>query len=156
IPNSPKAREVPRGATPFILPFWTLRHLTFLGLSILGPRPFFLGLDAQGVLLEDFALEDPHLDADCSVGGFRARGRVGDVGAERLQRDAALADLLGAGELGAAEAAAARDLAALGAQAHGRGDGFLHRAAQGHALLALAGAVLAHELGVPLGPLDLA
>ena len=39
---------------------------------------------------QDFALVDPHLDADAAVGGLRLGKAVVDVGAQRLQRDGAL------------------------------------------------------------------
>src|SRR5690606_10824313 len=58
------------------------------------------------------------------------------------------------GDFRAAEAAAASDLDALGAQAHGRCHGFLHRTAERHALLKLAGDVLADELGIDFRAFD--
>src|SRR3954463_7949057 len=103
MPNSPKDRVVPRGATPFILPRIILRYLTLLGLSILGYRPFVLVCRGNLFPLDDFALENPHLDADGAVGGFRARLGVVDIGAQRLQGNTTVAGLLHAGDLGAAE-----------------------------------------------------
>src|SRR5690606_28854380 len=55
---------------------------------------------AQGV-----ALVDPDLDADDAVGGLGLRETVVDVGAQRVQRHAAFAVPLGAGDLDAVQAA---------------------------------------------------
>ena len=58
---------------------------------------------------------------------------------------------LASGDLGAAETAAAHDLDALGAHAHGTADGILHGAAEADALLQLLGDVLGHKLSVGIG-----
>ena len=78
-----------------------------------------------------------------------------DVGAQRVQRHAALAIPLHARDLGAAEAAAAVDPDALRAQAHRRLHRALHGAAEGDAALELLGDVLGDQLGVDLGLADL-
>src|SRR6202007_1387414 len=72
-----------------------------------------------------------------------------------VQRHPALAIPLDAGDLGAAEPAAAIDADALGAQAHRRLHGAFHGAAEGDAALELLGDVLGHQLGVDLGLADL-
>src|SRR5262249_27324632 len=107
------------------------------------------------IVLEDFALEDPHLHAAGAVGGERGGDAVVDVGAERVQRHAALAVPLHAGDLGAAEPAGAVDADALGAQPHRRLHGALHGAAERNAPLELLGNRFGDQLGVELGLADL-
>src|SRR3546814_19665826 len=85
---------------------------------------------------------------------FRSLAVV-DVGAQGVQRHAALAIPLGARDLRAAEPAAAVDADAVGAEAHGRLHGALPGAAEGDAALELAGAVLGHPGGVDLRIADL-
>src|SRR5439155_26764684 len=67
----------------------------------------------------------------------------------------ALAIAFGAGDLGAAEAAAADDADALGAEAHRGLHGTLHGAAEGDAALELVGDALGDEAGIDLGLADL-
>ena len=86
---------------------------------------------------------------------MRRRQAVVDVGAQRVQRHAALAVPLHARDLGAAEAAGAVDPDALGAEAHGRLHGALHGAAEGDAALQLLRDVLGDQLGVDLRLADL-
>ena len=83
------------------------------------------------------------------------RDAVIDVGAQRVQRHAAFAIPLHAGDFRAAEAAGAVDADAAGAQAHGRLHGALHGAAEGDAALELLGDVLGDQRGVDLGLADL-
>ena len=109
-------------------------------------------LEALG---HDLALVDPDLDADAAEGRLRLGEAVVDVGADRVQRDAALRVALGAAHLGAAEAAAALHLDAVGAGAHRRGERALHRAPEADAVLELLRDRLGDELRVELGPLDL-
>jgi hypothetical protein len=61
-------------------------------------------------------LEDPDLDAASAVGGVRGRLAEIDIGAERVERHAALAVPLAPRDFGAAKAAAAGNADALGAQ----------------------------------------
>src|SRR2546428_24216 len=69
------------------------------------------GSDAEsGALLllllgQDFAAEDPALDADDAIGGLRLGQAVVHVGAERVQRHAPLTVPFRARDLGAAESA---------------------------------------------------
>src|SRR5277367_2468770 len=100
-------------------------------------------------------LADPALDADLAVDGEGLGEAVVDVLAQRVQRHPALALPLAASDVGAAEAARALDLDALGAERHGHLDGLLHGAAEGDAALELQGDVLGDELGLDLGLLDL-
>ena len=103
----------------------------------------------------DLALVDPALHADAAERRTGLVEAVVDVGAQRVQRHAAVGVGLRAGHLGAAQAAADLDLAALGARAHGARERALHRAPEGDAVLQLLGDRLRDELGVELGALDL-
>src|SRR5271169_2788860 len=115
-PYSPNATKLPRCALPAILPLNCLRNLVRfgcimcryliqLGRGCCGLRGFLyfrLGLGGlRRGLLEHLALEDPYLDADDAVGGLRFREAIIDVGAEGMQRHAALAIRFGARNLGA-------------------------------------------------------
>ena len=103
------------------------------------------------IVLEDLALEDPDLDAARAVGGVRGGDAVVDVGAQRVQRHAALAIPFEARDFGAAEAAGAVDADALGAEAHRRLHRALHRAAEGDAALELLGDRIGDQRRVDLG-----
>ena len=72
------------------------------------PRRAVVGL--AEALRHDLALVDPDLDADAAGRGLRLDEAVVDVGADRVQRDAALAVRLAPAHLAAAEAARALDL----------------------------------------------
>src|SRR5690606_23130385 len=89
--------------------------------------------------IEDLALVDPHLDADDSVGGLRLGEAVVDVRAQGMQRHAAFAIPLRAGDLRAVQAAGHVDLDAQRTQAHRVADRALHRAAEHDAALQLLG-----------------
>src|ERR1700722_17603460 len=128
-PNSPKDTELPRSAKPAFLPLNCLRYLVRLGCNTIndsrgglfgrrdrwrcrrrycsgGRRLGGIGLDDRLDLrlLEDLALEDPHLDADHPVGGARLGEAIVDVGAEGMQRYAPFAIPLGACDLRAVQA----------------------------------------------------
>src|ERR1700690_315083 len=108
---------------------------------------FRLGLGSlHHGLLEHFALEDPYLDADDAVGGLRFCEAVIDVGAERMQRHAALAVRLGTRDLGAVQTAADAHFDPERSRAHRVGYGALHRTAEHHALLELLRNSLRDEL----------
>src|SRR5262249_51809751 len=107
------------------------------------------------VVLQDLALEDPHLDAAGAVSGLGGRLAVIDIGAQRMQRHAALTVPLHARHLGAAEAARAVDADALRAEAHRRLHGPLHRAAERNAALQLLRDALGDQFGLDLGLPDL-
>src|SRR5690242_2875592 len=167
-PYSPKETLAPRVATPLLRPFCSLRYFLLAGCSIshsrfAAPRlglalalgHFRRGCGGLLALAQHLALEHQHLHADRAVGGLRFREAVLDVGAQRMQRHAAFAVPLGARDLGAVQAARARDLDALRAQAHGVLHGALHGAAEHHALLELAGDRIGDELRVELGLADL-
>src|ERR1700727_1227891 len=76
------------------------------------------------IVLENFALEDPNLDAASAIGGVRGGDAIIDVGAQSVQRHATLAVPFETRDFGAAETARAIDAHALGAETHRR----LHRA----------------------------
>src|SRR6185312_12007302 len=103
----------------------------------------------------DLALVDPHLHADPAEGRLRLGEPVVDVGTQGVQGHAALAVLLRARHLRAAQAAAAADLHALGAGADRRRQRALHRPPERHAVLELLGDRLGDQLGVELRALDL-
>src|SRR5271165_3743394 len=91
------------------------------------------------IVLQDFAFEDPDLDAAGAVGGVRGGDAVVDVGAQGVQRHAAFAIPLETGDFRAAQPAGAIDADALGAETHGRLHGALHRPPERHAPLELLG-----------------
>src|SRR5262249_7889086 len=107
------------------------------------------------VVLEDLALEDPHLHAAGAVGGEGGGDAVVDIGAQRVQRHAALAVPLHAGDLRAAEPARAVDSDAFRAKPHRRLHGALHGAAERDAALELLGDRFGDQLGIELGLPDL-
>src|SRR3546814_18539408 len=69
-----------------------------------------------GLVREDVALVEPHLHADAAGGRTGLAEAVVDVGPQRVQRYPTFAVPLGAGHLGAAEAAGALDPDAEGAR----------------------------------------
>src|SRR5205814_5181593 len=103
----------------------------------------------------DEVLVDPDLDPDGAEGRLGGGAAVVDVGAEGVQRDAALAVVFAARHLGTAQAASGVEADALRSRAHGAEDGLLHRALVADAALDLARDVLGDELRVELGLLDL-
>src|SRR6185503_729224 len=94
-------------------------------------------LRGHGVVLHDLALEDPNLDADDAVRGLGDAVAEVDVGAQRVQRHAALAVPFRAGDLRAAEAAGDVDTNAERAEAERRLHRALHGAAESDAALEL-------------------
>src|SRR5258707_1178691 len=105
------------------------RIVAFSHLLVLGHR----------VVLEDFALEDPDLDAAGAEGGESGRHPVINVGAQRVQGHATFAVPFHARDFGAAETARAVDTNALGAETHRRLHRALHGAAERDAALQLLG-----------------
>ena len=76
------------------------------------------------------------------------------IRAQGVQGHPALAIPFAAGHFGAAQAAAAVDLDALGAELEGQADGLFHGPAEGDAADELLGHVLGYELGVDFGLAD--
>src|SRR5262245_32763866 len=173
-PYWPNARSTPEVARPWMRPLCALRNLVRIGCSMAyallipacrasgavtartaGIAFCHLLVLRHRVVLHDLALEDPDLDAAGAVGGERGGDAVVDVGAQRVQRHAALAVPLHARDLGAAQTSRAVDADTAGAEPHCRLHSALHRAAEGDAALELLGDRLRHQLGVELGLPDL-
>src|SRR5262245_58105309 len=138
-------------------PLNILRCLVLFGDSIELTLARRLGAAPRRALArrKNLTLEDPALHADLAVRGHRLGEAVLDVGAERVQRHAALAVPLVARHLGAAEAARRGDADALGTELHRRLNRLLHGATEGDATLELRRDVLGDELRVGLGLADL-
>src|SRR6266568_3407611 len=120
------------------------RSLAFGHLLVLGHR----------IVLEDLTLEDPDLDAAGAERGERGRNAVIDVGAQRVQRHAALAIPFHARDFGAAETARAVDTNAFGAETHRRLHRPLHGAAERDAALELLSDRFGDQGGVEFGLAD--
>jgi glycerol dehydrogenase-like iron-containing ADH family enzyme len=73
---------------------------------------------------------DPDLDADDTIGGVRFGQAIVDIGAQCLQRHAALRLLLDTRNLSAAEPATHHHLDAFGANTHRFLHGLFHRPAE--------------------------
>src|SRR6266498_991426 len=95
-PKSPNATFEPRHARPRLLPFCIFRYFVRFGESIVLTS---CSGDPAGFSGQDFALEHPDLDADDSVRRLRFGRAELDVGAERVERDPALAVGLDAAHL---------------------------------------------------------
>src|SRR6185369_7323505 len=106
-------------------------------------------------LLEHFALEDPHLDADHAIRGAGFAETVVDVGAEGVQRHAAFTGPLGAGDFRAVQTARETHLHAERAGAHRAHHRALHGAAEHHALLDLLRDAVGDQLRIELRLADL-
>src|SRR5581483_10616066 len=107
------------------------------------------------VVRHDLALEHPDFHAAGAVCRLLRLLAEIDLGAERVQRNAALAVPLHAGDFSTAQTAAAVDADAQSTQAHRRLHRALHGAAEGDPALELLGDVLGDQLGVDLGLPDL-
>src|SRR4029453_12485789 len=110
---------------------------------------------ALGLVGQHVALVEPHLHADATGGRAGLTEAVVDVGPQRVARDPALAVALGAGHLGAAEAAGALHLDALRPRLLGVLHGALHGPAERDPGGQLVGHTLCDQRGVELGLLDL-
>src|SRR4030081_2090533 len=106
------------------------------------------------IVLEDFALEDPDLDAAGAERGESGRHAVVDVGAQRVQGHATFAIPLHTRDFGAAETARAVDTNAFGAKPHRRLHRALHGAAERDAALELLGNRFGNQGGVEFGLAD--
>src|ERR1700676_1041883 len=138
-----------------------LRPQTFyFALSSVAARPGIVALGhllvlGHRIVLKDFALEDPDLDAAGTESGERGRHPVIDIRAQRMQPHAAFAIPSQARDVGAAETARTVDADTLGAEAHRRLHGALHGAAERDAALELLRARFGDQRGVELGLADL-
>src|SRR5690606_12854284 len=115
-----------------------------MALSLIGQA---LALGHRG-LRQKFTLEHPNLHAAGAIRGLRGGTGEVDIGAQGMQRHAALAIPFHAGDFRTAQTAAAVDADAAGAQTHRRLDGALHGTTERDAALELLGDVLGHQLGV--------
>src|SRR5690606_9053815 len=107
-------------------------------------------LRSHRIVLEDLALEHPDLDAAGAVSGVSLSRAVVDVRTQGVQRNAALAVPLHAGDFRTAQATRAVDTDALGAQTHSRLNGTLHGATECHTALELLRDRLSDQLGIDL------
>src|SRR5687768_6727689 len=126
-------------------------HVAPLGLAVLdalGHQHRRSPLRVRRRLRQHFALEDPHLHADGAGGGVRGGLAVVDVGADGVQRHAAVTVPLAPRDLTAAEATGAGNADAVRAQSQGGRHRLLHGPSERHALLQLQSDVLGHELRV--------
>src|SRR5882724_8562086 len=167
-PNCPNDNVAPEVATPWIRPLCAFRNFVFFGcIMALSPQTFSTasrrvaartGIVALGhllvlghrIVLEDFALEDPDLDAAGAERGERGRHPVIDIGAQRVQRHPALAIPFHPRDFRAAETTRAVDTNAFGAETHRRLHRALHCAAECDAALELLGDRFGHQRGVEL------
>src|ERR1700682_3665405 len=117
------------------------RSVAFGHLLVLGHR----------VVLKDFTLEDPDLDAAGAERRERGRDTVIDVGAQRVQRHPAFAIPFHPRDFGAPETARAVDTNALGAETHRRLHRALHGAAERNTALKLLRDRFGDQRGVELG-----
>src|SRR6516162_11171536 len=106
------------------------------------------------IVFHDLALENPHFDAAGAIGRERGSDAVIDVGAQRVQRHAALAIPFHACDFGAAEPPRAIDADAAGAKPHRRLHGTLHRPPEGDTTLELLRDRFGDELRVEFGLAD--
>src|ERR1700755_588863 len=154
-PNCPNDNVAPEVATPWIRPLCAFRNFVFFGCimayalkpsllrsSSVATRPRIVAFGhllvlGHRIVLQDFALEDPDLDAAGAERRERGGHAVVDIGAQRVQRHPAFAIPFHAGDFGAAETAGAVDTNALGAETHRRLHRALHGAAERDAALEL-------------------
>src|SRR5713101_4373332 len=172
-PNCPNDNVAPEVATPWIRPLCAFRNFVFFGcIMAYALKPFLfrssrvatrprsvafghLLVLGHRIVLKDFALEDPDLDAAGSERRERGRDTVIDIGAQRMQRHAALAIPFHPRDFGAAETARAVDTNALGAKTHRRLHRALHGAAERDTALELLRDRFGDQRGVELGLADL-
>src|SRR5882672_5187614 len=171
-PNCPNDNVAPEVATPWIRPLCAFRNFVFFGcIMAYALKPFLFRSSSVAtrprsvafghllvlrhrIVLQDFALEDPDLDAAGAERGERGRHAVIDIGAQRVQRHAAFAIPFHARDFGAAEAARAVDTNALGAKTHRRLHRALHGAAERDAALQLLRDRFGNQGGVEFGLAD--
>src|SRR6266702_1593402 len=171
-PNCPNDNVAPEVATPWIRPLCAFRNFVFFGCimayalkpflfrsSSVATRPRSVALGhllvlRHRIVLEDFALEDPDLDAAGAERGERGRHAVINVGAQRVQGNATFAIPFHARDFGAAETARAVDTNAFGAKTHRRLHRPLHGAAERDAALELLRDRFGDQGGVEFGLAD--
>src|SRR3984893_11618211 len=172
-PNWPNDNVAPEVATPWIRPLCAFRNFVFFGcIMAYALKPFLfrsirvatrprsvafghLLVLGHRIVLKDFALEDPDLDAAGAERRERGRDPVVDIGAQRVQRHPALAIPFHPRDFGAAETARAVDTNALGAETHRRLHRALHGAAERDTALELLRDRFGDQRGVEFGLADL-
>src|SRR6202521_3682272 len=172
-PNWPNDKVAPEVATPWIRPLCAFRNFVFFGcIMAYALKPFLFRSSSVAtrprsvafghllvlghrVVLKDFALEDPDLDAAGAERGERGRHSVIDVGAQRVQGNAAFAVPFHARDFRAAEPARAVDPDALGTETHRRLHRALHGAAERDAALELLRDRFGDQRRIELGLADL-
>src|SRR5205814_4600383 len=127
------AAALARGAEPFDVRAAAAR------LVLLAEAHVLLGVETAVPLRHDLALVDPDLHADAAEGRLRLDEPVVDVGADRVQRNAALGVHLGAAHLRPAQPAAADDLDPVRAGPDPGRERALHRPPEADAVLELLG-----------------
>src|SRR3954464_6939814 len=154
-PNWPNDNVAPEVATPWIRPLCAFRNFVFFGcIMALSPQTFSTasrrvaartGTVAFGhalvlshrIVLEDFALEDPDLDAAGAERRERGGYAVIDIRTQRVQRHATFAIPFHTRDFRTAQTTRAVDTNAFGAETHGRLHCPLHRTAERNAALEL-------------------
>src|ERR1700716_1742513 len=167
-PNCPNDNVAPEVATPWIRPLCAFRNFVFFGCimayalkpsllrsSSVATRPRIVAFGhllvlGHRVVLKDFALEDPDLDAAGAERGERGGYAVIDIGAQRVQWHPAFVIPFHARDFGAAETARAVDTNAFGAKTHRRLHRPLHGAAERDAALELLRDRFGDQRGVEL------
>src|SRR5882672_4255970 len=167
-PNWPNDNVAPEVAVPWIRPLCAFRNFVFFGCimayalkpsllrsSSVATRPRSVAFShllvlGHRVVLKDFALEDPDLDAAGAEGGERGGHAVIDIGAQRVQRHPPFAIPFHARDFGTAETARAVDTNAFGAETHRRLHRALHGAAERDAALELLRDRFGDQRGVEL------
>src|SRR5580698_27605 len=171
-PNWPNDKVAPDVAAPWIRPLCAFRNLVFFG-CIMALRPQTFSIASSGVaawprvvalghllvlghrvVLKDFALEDPDLDAAGAERGERGRHAVVDIGAQRVQRHPTFAIPFHPRDFRAAKAARTVDTNAFGAKTHRRLHRALHGAAERDAALELLRDRFGDQGGVEFGLAD--
>src|ERR1700682_53904 len=167
-PNCPNDNVAPEVATPWIRPLCAFRTFVFFGCimayalkpsllrsSSVATRPRIVAFGhllvlGHRVVLKDFDLEDPDLDAAGAERGERARHAVIDIVTQRVQRHPPFAIPFHARDFSAAETARAVDTNALGAKTHRRLHRAFHGAAERDAARELPRARFGDQRGVEL------
>src|ERR1041385_344509 len=152
-------------------PLWAFRNLVFFGCIMAyalnssfasggvaaRTRAVALGhllVLGHRIVLEDFALEDPDFYPAGAEGGERRGNAIVHVGAQGVQRHAALAIPFHPRDFRAAEPTRAVDTNAFGAEPHRRLHRALHGAPERHAALQLLRDRFGNQRGVQLGLAD--
>ena len=108
----------------------------------------------MSAVCKDFALVDPGLDTDLTVGGGCFCKAVVDISSQRLQRDGTLVVVLAARDFCAAETTGNGNLDTLCTELHRSADGHLHCTAEGNSFFQLSSDVFSNELCIQVGALD--